>query len=161
MILINNTIIALNIELILGDLNTNFIEKEINEVTKKFVKEAEGLEDTHSSTVKNLEAEHERKMVFEQEKLKEIKMDIEQIQEDHEKMYNDMQGEYEHEKNDLEQGLEDKKKKLVKELSHLNLQRKSIDGKFVDVETDLEKECVEDYLEMNWNNDKSKSMIRF
>lgn len=90
-------------------------------------------------------------------KLKEVKEQIEKIQEEHENTYYKIKKDFEFEKFEKEKELEEKKNKIIKTICELEDQMNFLRNDFYMKEKAIEDKCMDDYFEMNLKNEKSKN----
>jgi predicted transcriptional regulator with HTH domain len=104
--------------------------------------------------------DHNKNMEHINSKMEITKAVISKMQDDHEDMFNEMKMKYETEKSEIEETLRRKKQKLIIELFQINEERKNMDQKFESQDQSMELQCVDDYLKMNWKNDKGRHNFR-
>ena len=112
------------------------------------------MKEEHQTKTKEMTKEHNLKMEHINTKISSTKAIIEKLQDDHDELFKTMKREYEAEKTELEDDLRRKKQKLLVDLFEINQKRREKDEKFKEMDKDMESKCVDDYLKMNWRNEK-------
>jgi len=116
------------------------------------------MNEEHQRKTKEMTKEHNQKMEHINAKISSTKKVIEMMQDDHDELFKRMKKEYETEKTELEDDLRRKKQKLLVDLFQINQDRREMDEVFESKDKEMELKCVDDYLKMNWRNEKGSLM---
>lgn len=108
----------------------------------------------HQTKTKQMARDHNAKIQHLAQKLAEKKAAFERLQDEHDELFKRMKSEHEAQKTSLEKSLETKSEQLSSQLNLLKNQRKALDADFEQHERKLELRGVDDYLRMNWRNQK-------
>lgn len=110
----------------------------------------------HQSRTREMTRDHNSKIQHLALKISEKKAEYERLQEEHDELFKKMKREHEAKKSQKEEGLRAKREQLLSELGDIGRERRRLDAEFEAEERELETRCVDDYLRMNWRNEKGE-----